>query len=228
MNTISTVMRSLATIFIVASSFLLATGQTPDTAKEDADKTAKSTSGTQIQKHDISFPGGFSLKLLIEELAREMDLNVVFDPESKLDNRTVKIELKNVTVAEALNYVLQQQQLFSEEAGPKLILVASRSRGTSIPKIGVGIELLTKQRAQYFGVESGILVNNVCPDSPASQAGLKAGDVIVGIDSEPVRGPLGLIRIIDDKKESDFSLKIVRYRKEQSVSFHIDKNYDSP
>jgi serine protease Do len=77
---------------------------------------------------------------------------------------------------------------------------------------------LTKQLAEYFNVEGGIIINYVRPDSPGGKAGLKAGDVIVGIDDEPVRGAIGLIRAIDDKKESDITLRIVRDRRDQTLS----------
>lgn len=215
--------RSLASILIVASSFVLVTGQAPDAQKKDPDKAAKTSNakGTEKQR-DMPFPGGVSLQFLIKELAREMDLNVLFDDGSRLDLRKTRIELKNVTTAEALNYVLLQEGLYSEEVGPKTILVASRLRGTSIPQIGVGTTLLTLQLAQYFGVEGGILINHVRRDSPGSKAGLKAGDVIVGIDGEPVNGALGLIRAIDDKKESEISLRIVRDRKDQTLSLRLN------
>jgi membrane-associated protease RseP (regulator of RpoE activity) len=215
--------RSLASILIVVSSFVLVTGQTLDAKKEDADKTAKATAVRPERQRDLPFPAGVDLQFLIKELAREMDLNVLFDPESRLDApRKVRIELRNVTTAEALNFVLLQEGLYSEEVGPKTILVASRLRGTSIPQIGVGITPLTEQLAQYFNVEGGILINNVRRDSPGSKAGLKAGDVIVGIDDEPVRGALGLIRAIDEKKESDITLRIVRDRRDQTVSLRLD------
>jgi C-terminal processing protease CtpA/Prc len=214
--------RSLAAILIVASSFILVTGQTPDAKKEDADKAAKTTSEIRIEKpRDLSLPAGVDLQFLIKELAREMDLNVLFDTESRLDGRKVRIELKNVTISEALNLVLLQEGLYSEEVGPKTILVASRVRGTSIPQIGVGITPLTLQLAQYFGVEGGILINNVRRDSPGAKAGLKAGDVIVAIGDKPVYGALGVIRAISDKKESDFTLRIVRDRKDQTVSLRL-------
>ena len=215
--------RSLASILIVASSFVLVTGQAPDAQKEDAGKTAKTGGGVRLEKsRDLPLPGGVSLQLLIKDLAGDMDLNVLFDPQSRLDLRKTRIELKNVTTAEALNYVLLQEGLYSEEVGPKTILVASRVRATSIPQIGVGTTLLTLQLAQYFGVEGGILINNVRRDSPGSKAGLKAGDVIVGIDGEPVNGALGLIRAIDDKKGSEISLRIVRDRINQTVGLRLN------
>ena len=217
--------RSLVSILILASSFVLVRSQTPATKKEVADKTTKTTgaSGTGTPR-DMPFPAGINLQFLIKELASDMDINVLFDAESRLEYRTVKIDLKNVTAAAAIDYILLQEGLVSEEVGPKTILVASRLRATSIPQIGVGITPLTEQLAQYFGVDGGFLVNNVRPNSPGSKAGLKAGDVIVGIVGEPVFGPLGLIRLIDDKKQTDFTLRIVRDRKDQTVSLSIYKS----
>jgi hypothetical protein len=121
------IIRSLVSILIVASSFVLVAGQTPDAKKEAADKTAKTTGGVRPEKlRDVPFPAGVSLQFLVKELAREMDLNVLFDTESRLENRKVRIELKNVSGAEALNYVLLQERLYFEEAGSKTILVAAR------------------------------------------------------------------------------------------------------
>jgi len=212
--------RSLVSIFIVVSSFILVTGQTPDV--KSADKTAKTTGGVRPEKlRDIPFPGGVDLQFLIKELGKDMALNVLFDSESRLENRKIKIELNHVTSAEALKLLLLQENLYSEEVGPKTILVANRQRATYIPQIGVGTTLLMEQLAEYFGVDGGILINNVLRDSRGAKAGLKAGDVIVWIDGEPVRGALGLIRAIDDKKERDITLTIVCDRREQTVSVRL-------
>jgi membrane-associated protease RseP (regulator of RpoE activity) len=215
--------RSLASIVIVVWSYVLVIGQAPDAKKETADKTAKATVAARPERQrDFPFPGGVDLKFLITELAREMDLNVLFDPESRLEFRKVRIELKDVTTAEALKLVLVQEGLYSEEVGAKTILVASRVRATSVPQIGVGTTLLTNQLAEYFGVEGGVLINYVRRDSPGSKAGLKAGDVIVAIDDQPVTGAVGLMQAVDNKKGSDFTLKIVRNRKEHTVSLRLD------
>jgi len=215
--------RSLAAGLIVGSSFILVTGQAPDGKKEDSDRAGKTAGGIRTERlRDTPFPGGINLMFLIKELAKDLDLNVLFDPESRLENRAVRIELKNVSATEAINYILLQEGLNSEDVGPRTILVSSRIRGTSIPKIGVGITHLTPQLAEYFGVEGGLLINSVRPDSAGSKAGLKAGDVIVGIGDEPVRGGLGLIRSIDDRKDSEFTLRVVRDRKNQSVSMRLN------
>jgi membrane-associated protease RseP (regulator of RpoE activity) len=220
--------RSLAFSLIVASAFLLVTGQTPEAQKKDPDKAAKtSIAGETGRLRDIPFPAGVDLKFLIKELARELDLNVLFDVESFRGPRRTFIDLRNVTAAAALDYVFLQEELFFEEAGPNTILVATRYKGTSIPQIGVGITWLTEQLAQYFGVAGGILINNVRDASPASKAGLKAGDVIVEIDGVVVGGPLGIVNAVNDKKTGDVMLTIVRDHKRKTISLTLQKGIQS-
>src|SRR5437868_2159346 len=90
---IAVLIRSLTTILIVASSFILVTGQTPEAKKVDADKTVM-TSGIE-KTRDLAFRSGVDVMFLIRELAKDMDLNVLFDTESRLNNRKLLIELKN-------------------------------------------------------------------------------------------------------------------------------------
>lgn len=218
--------RSFAYILIVASSFILVTGQTPDAQRDNPETAAKISSETG-RLRDLPFPAGVDLQFLIKELARELDINVLFDVESFRGPRRTFIDLKNVTVAAALDYILLQEGLFFEEAGPKTILVASRVRGTSIPQIGVGVTPLTEQLAQYFGADGGILINTVRDNSPAAKAGLRAGDVIVEIDGAAVKGPLGLVRAINDKNEGEITLKIIRDRTGQTISLTPHKGIGS-
>ncbi|CAN5757992.1 hypothetical protein BH24ACI1_BH24ACI1_27350 [soil metagenome] len=86
-------------------------------------------------------------------------------------------------------------------------------------QIGVGVTPLTKQLGDYFGVAEGkgLLINNVRENSPAAKAGLKAGDVIVEIEGKEVKGMTDLIRALNEKKEGDVSLTIVRDRNRQTV-----------
>jgi membrane-associated protease RseP (regulator of RpoE activity) len=90
-------------------------------------------------------------------------------------------------------------------------------RSTSSRQIGVGVTPLTKQLAEHFGVEAGVMINNVREDSPAARAGLKAGDIIVAIDGNDVKGDSDLIRGITSKAEGDVELTIVRSGSRQSI-----------
>jgi len=55
------------------------------------------------------------------------------------------------------------------------------------PRLGVAFQELGDQLAAYFKVDGGLLVTNVNEDSPASRAGVKAGDVIQRINGKDVR-----------------------------------------
>jgi general secretion pathway protein D len=77
---------------------------------------------------DVSFPSPVDLQTLIRELAKDLDLNVLFDTESRLEGRKAKIDLKNVSSAKALDYVFLQENLFFQKVGPRTILVAIGNR----------------------------------------------------------------------------------------------------
>ena len=92
-------------------------------------------------------------------------------------------------------------------------------RNSASRQIGVGVTALTKQLGDYFGVSegTGLLINHVRENSPASKAGLKAGDIIVEVEGKEVKEQTDLIRALSEKKEGDVSLTIVRERNRQTV-----------
>lgn len=85
--------------------------------------------------------------------------------------------------------------------------------------IGVGVSALTKQLGEYFGIADGkgLLINNVRENSPAAKAGLKAGDVIVEIDGKQIGESAQMFRSINEKKDGDVSLTIIRDRNRQTM-----------
>jgi len=92
-------------------------------------------------------------------------------------------------------------------------------RGAASRQIGVGVTALTKQLSDYFGVSEGegLLINNVRENSPAAKAGLKAGDIIVAVEGKEVKGQTDLTRSVNEKKEGNVSLTIIRDRNRQTV-----------
>jgi len=54
-------------------------------------------------------------------------------------------------------------------------------------RLGMTLTPLTAQLAAYFGVTDGMLVSSVEPQTPAAQAGMRAGDVLMAIDGRAVR-----------------------------------------
>jgi len=56
------------------------------------------------------------------------------------------------------------------------------------PYLGVRFEMITPElaAAENLSVESGAVIREVVPHSPADKAGLKAGDIVQQVDGEPV------------------------------------------
>ncbi|HXS00742.1 MAG TPA: secretin N-terminal domain-containing protein [Pyrinomonadaceae bacterium] len=68
------------------------------------------------------------LKQLIRSLAEQLNLNVIFDRQSFAQSRPVDISLKDVTTAQALDYLFLQEGLFFQKLSRRTILVADQAR----------------------------------------------------------------------------------------------------
>jgi S1-C subfamily serine protease len=86
------------------------------------------------------------------------------------------------------------------------------------PRIGIGVEELTSQLAEYFGTKEGVLISTVEDGSPASRAGLKAGDIITSVDGQPVAHTDDVSRALRTKRSGDqVAIGIVRDHKAQVI-----------
>ena len=61
-------------------------------------------------------------------------------------------------------------------------------------RLGVNVQELSSQLADYFGVDDGVLVSSVDAESVAADAGLQAGDVITSVDGRVVEDSTDLRR----------------------------------
>jgi serine protease Do len=81
-------------------------------------------------------------------------------------------------------------------------------------RLGVGIEELTPQLAEYFGTKDGLLVTSVEPDTPAAKAGLKAGDVITSVNGKAVSSGGELIEAVQSAEDgAELTVGYVRDKK---------------
>ncbi len=87
-------------------------------------------------------------------------------------------------------------------------------------QLGISVTSLTKQLGDFFGAPDGkgLLINSVREDSPAFRAGLRAGDVIVEIQGNEVKDSFDLIRTLNDTKEADVRLTIIRDKNRNMIS----------
>jgi len=90
--------------------------------------------------------------------------------------------------------------------------------------LGVVIQDMNEDLAQSFGLKTdkGVLISQVNPDSPASKAGLKDGDVVVAIDGNSVENVAELRNTIAmTAPGTELVLKVIRDGKTYSIPVTI-------
>ena len=92
--------------------------------------------------------------------------------------------------------------------------------------LGVAIQDLGPDMAESFGAEDvkGVLVADVTEDSAAEKAGLKAGDVVLELEGEPLASANELSnRVAMYKPGTTVELVIVRNGKRKTITAKLDK-----
>jgi S1-C subfamily serine protease len=86
--------------------------------------------------------------------------------------------------------------------------------------LGVAPDEVSPEMLKQLKIESGVLVREVIADSPASEAGLKEGDIILSIDGEELASPDDLQRAIGGRKPGAES-KLMILRKGKTLEKRI-------
>lgn len=76
--------------------------------------------------------------------------------------------------------------------------------------LGAEISSVNAELGRFFGVDGGVLVNTAYPGTPAYEVGLRAGDVIVALDDERIRGITDLRSLVRGGLDSSTELALVR------------------
>jgi len=97
-------------------------------------------------------------------------------------------------------------------------VIADLKRYGRVPRPWLGLvsERMSPQIAAYYhlGTNKGVLVYNLVDRAPADRAGLKRGDIIIGVDGGAVVEPYDVERALAKHKPTDETqLKIMRGRK---------------
>jgi S1-C subfamily serine protease len=90
-------------------------------------------------------------------------------------------------------------------------------------RIGVGGQTVALPRRvvrfHRLGIESGVLVASIQPDSPASRSGLRTGDVLIAYDEHPIASIDDLQRLLTDERVGvESMLTVLRAGERASVS----------
>jgi serine protease Do len=150
----------------------------------------------------------------------------------------------NITVQLCDRTVLQQQAWSQHFSVPEPSRPAGESflgpsgpaapafLGTMIPRalyVGADMNPVRTQLADYFGVKSGtgLLVESVDDQSPAARAGLKAGDVVVKVESEQMTSRNDWLKAIRNHRGQMVQVTVMRNKQEMTLTMsagHPKKN----
>lgn len=89
---------------------------------------------------------------------------------------------------------------------------------------GAQLELMGPQLAEFFGAQggAGLLVRSVDKNSPAEQAGMKAGDVVIRINSMPVASENDWTKTVHANKGRPLPVVVLRDKREQTLTLTPD------
>lgn len=89
---------------------------------------------------------------------------------------------------------------------------------------GAQLEVMGPQLAEFFGVEgnAGLLVRSVEANSPAEDAGLRAGDVVIQVNQVPVTTGSEWSKTIHQNRGKPVALLVLRDRHEQTMTMTPD------
>lgn len=99
--------------------------------------------------------------------------------------------------------------------------------------LGVAIQPVSNQLARQFGIKvgQGAIVGQVVPGSPAAEAKVETGDVILTLNGKPVHNPRNLQGIVEQLETGKgYPLEILRDGKKQTLTVAVKempKNYSA-
>jgi len=92
--------------------------------------------------------------------------------------------------------------------------------------LGVAVQDITSEIAEYFNLpdQKGALISEITPGSPAEEAGLKAGDIIVAFDGREIATINDLLKEATSAKVGEVAkIDIIRDRVKKTIPVKIGK-----
>jgi serine protease Do len=176
---------------------------------------------------------GRPVRVVVEREGRRMDLQVTPDAGSalsggdfrfrRLPGREFEFNGPNFRFDGPEMRELLEEHGHGDAGAPDVMMRHGRGR------LGIGIEDLSPQLAEYFGTKDGVLVTSVEPESPAAKAGLKAGDVITAVGETTVSTPSDLTRAVRRAGEgAELSITYTRDKKSGTAKAKIEARPRAP
>ena len=94
---------------------------------------------------------------------------------------------------------------------------AAQAEAPSKYWIGIGLGELNEIVKEQLGLEHGLVVDDVMPDSPALKAGFKKNDILVKVGDKVLKEPTELVAAVEEAEENELAIGLLRGGKETTI-----------
>jgi serine protease Do len=177
----------------------------------------------QLRRRLRDMPSGRTINLLISRDGNPVTITVQLCDRAVLEQQ-----------AWSQHYSVPEPARAAPTGGGQSSFLGSRAPAAvgffdiAIPKgsyVGAELNPVQKQLADYFGVRSGtgLLVESVDYQSPAGRAGLKAGDVVVKVESQQMTSRNDWFKAIRNHRGQPVQVTVMRNKQEQVLTMSAGK-----
>jgi serine protease Do len=172
----------------------------------------------QLRRRLRDMPSGRTVTLLISRDGNRINVTVQLCDKAVLQQAW----LQHFSVPEPAAPAAGQSFLGNAPSGGSAFLDSMIPRALYV---GADVNPVRTQLADYFGVKSGtgLLVESVDDPSPAARAGLKAGDVVVKVDSQQMTSKNDWLKAIRNHRGQPVQVTVMRNKQELILTMSAGK-----
>jgi membrane-associated protease RseP (regulator of RpoE activity) len=177
--------------------------------------------------------GSEQLRRMLKEIPAGRNVSLVISRDGNTQTLTVQLADRKV-IEHDVRTKIGSGDMFSPTPGMGILTGDASLPGLfhmpifgSSLNVGVMVEPLTSQMAEYLGVPSGLMVKQVARKSEAATAGLKAFDIILKVGPDTITNVSGWDRALRSNQGKPVQITILRDKKQQVVTLQVDSKHKS-
>jgi membrane-associated protease RseP (regulator of RpoE activity) len=188
-----------------------------------------------LQLNGQNVEGSEQLRRMLKEIPAGRKVSIEISRDGNIQTLAVELADRQVLGHDIWNQIDNGGDAFAQPPSMGILSgggdTPATSGGFHIPffgsslNVGVLVEPLTSQMADYMGVPSGLMVKQVARKSEAAVAGLRAFDIILKVGTEPVTNLAGWDRALRSNQGKPVQITIMRDKKQQMLTLQVDSKH---
>jgi predicted metalloprotease with PDZ domain len=183
-----------------------------------------------LQLNGQTVEGAEQLRRMLREIPAGRKVSLEISREGNVQTLAVELANRKVMEHDVWNRIGTGGDLFAPSPGMAMMGEGDSPQlggfhmpffGSSL-NVGVLVEPLTRQMAEYLGVHGGLMVKQVAHKSEADAAGLKAFDVILKVGPDAIATLAGWERALHSNQGKTVQVTVLRERKQQTLTLQVD------